>query len=306
MSTISKEIKPKVSCINLGYYQVKASEDISFKSKAKETIDDMKMAQGDFIEYNGKNYIMEVGQPMLESDKTTNELTKIFVLNVLAKQYDEATEGNFNVLLTSPPISFRQQSQDLPKFLEGEYKIKHNGHPMTINIKKVVVLPETFLVYTVNNPSKLKGKKTLIIDVGGRTTNICLLTDCKFSLDDYATIPKGMYHIDSTIAKKINSAKYTNYSDNDVSMERDQKSNILDENKSLVEEVYREHVENIVKEVSVNSWEIDKNAVVLICGGGGIVLEEYIQEAYPNAKLSNDPLYDNLKALEMMSKEVFK
>jgi hypothetical protein len=307
MSVNSKEIKPKVSCINLGYYQVKASGDISFKSKAKSTIDDKNLASGDVIEFNGKNYIMEIGQPMLDSDKTANDLTKIFVLNVLAKQYDEQENaGNFNVLLTSPPISFKKQSQDLPKFLEGEYKIKYNGKPMTINIKKVVVLPETFLVYTVNNPSKLKGKKTLIIDIGGRTTNVCLLTDCKFSLDDYFTISKGMYNIDQSIAKKINTANYTSYNDEDIDLLRKQNARVLDDNKELIEEVYREHVDSIVKEVSINSWQIDNNTVILICGGGGIILEEYIQESFPNAKLSNDPLYDNLKALELMSKEVFK
>lgn len=302
----SNSIKPKVSCINLGYYQVKASGDISFKSKAKSTIDDRNLAAGDVIEFNGKNYIMEVGQPMLDSDKTTNDLTKIFVLNVLAKQYDDENGGNFNVLLTSPPISFKKQSVDLPKFLEGEYKIKYNGKPMTINIKKVIVLPETFLVYTVNNPSKLKGKKTLIIDIGGRTTNVCLLTDCKFSLDDYFTISKGMFNLDQNIAKKINTANYTTYIDEDIDLLRKQNAKLLDDNKELVEEVYREHVESIVKEVAINSWQIDNNAVVLICGGGGIVLEQYIQEAFKSAKLSNDPLYDNLRALEVLSKEVFK
>jgi hypothetical protein len=192
--------------------------------------------------------------------------------------------------------------------IQGEVKVGYtaNKEEQLENIKKVVVLPETFLVYTVNNPSKLKGKKTLIIDIGGRTTNVCLLTDCKFSLDDYFTISRGMFNVDLTIAKKINTANYTSYNDEDIDLLRKQNAKVLDDNKELIEEVYREHVESIVKEVAINSWQIDNNTVVLICGGGGIILEDYIQEAFPNAKLSNDPLFDNLRALELMSKEVFK
>ena len=294
----------ETSCINLGYYQIKASNNIVFKSKAKLTTDNNNLALGDILELDDKKYIMEIGQPMLKSDKTTSELTKVFVLNVLAKQINETNKGNFNVLMTSPPISFAKQSKDLPEFLQGIYNIKYNGKPYTININKVVVLPETFLVYTVNNPAKLEGKKTLIIDIGGRTTNICLLTDCKFSLEDYITISKGMYYLDNKIAKEINN-NYTTYSGSDIDLLRKQNAKVLEDNSEIINSVYKQYIEEAALEIQKNSWQIDDNTIVLICGGGGIILEQQIKQVFSNAQLSNDPLFDNLKALELLSKEVF-
>lgn len=302
-----KESKSKIACINLGYYQVKASNDVCFKSRAKITIDDKNMSSGDILEYNDKKYILEIGQPVLDGDKTSSELTKVFVLTALAKMND-SEDGEFNVLLTAPPISFEQQSKQLPEFLEGEYSVKLNNKPIEIKINKVVVLPETFLIYTVNSPSKLKNGKTLIIDVGGRTTNICILNNCKFSLeDDYTTIPKGMYHICNSIAQGINKDKFTTYDDEDISGYIETRSKMVDDNIDKFEKGYRDHVEEIAKNIAIKSWQIDQYTNVLVTGGGGMVLEDYIkEELFPNAKLSNEPLWDNLKALEVMAKGVFK
>lgn len=306
MAQTQTKTKPKVSCINLGYYQVKANENICFKSMAKTTIDDNQISEGDTIKLNDRKYILEVGQPMLESDKTTSELTKVFVLNVLAKQMKEKNEETFNVLLTSPPVSFKRQRDELPLFLKGRYDIQYNGEEKSILINEVVVLPETFLIYTVNSPNKLKGKKTLIIDIGGRTTNVCLLTDCKFNLDDYITLPQGMYHIDTSIANEINSENYTSYNFTDIELLRKGNADLLIDNEDILDRIYTNHVEEILKQIQIKSWQIDKYSNILICGGGGTILEENIQQVFPNATLSNDPLFDNLKALEMLSKEIFK
>lgn len=302
-------MKPITSCINLGYYQIKANQDICFKSKAKVTTDEHNIASGDVLELDDKKYIIEIGQPMLEGDKTTSELTKVFVLNVLCKQLEGESEGVFNLLVTSPPISFKRQSKELPGFLEGEYNVKYNKEEKKIAINKVVVLPETFIAYVVNNPSKLKNKKALIIDIGGKTTNICLLTDCKFNLDDdYVTLTKGMYHINGKIAKILDENEYTTYSDNeeDIELLRENNSDLLTTYKNEIDAVYSEHAEQILKAIQKKAWQIDNNNPILICGGGGILLEKYIKEIFPHATLSKDPLYDNLNALELMAKGMFK
>lgn len=299
--------KPKVCCINLGYYQVKASNDVCFKSKAKITTDDKQLAMGDILELNGVKYLMEDGTPILEGNKTQDEKTKAFVLNALAKQLDNNEDSAiFNILLTSPPSYIRGQSKELPEFIEGEYNIVYNNKPLKITINNAIVYPETFIVYMVNNPSKLKGKKTLIIDIGGKTTNVCLLMDCKFNLEDYITLPQGMYHLDTNIYKMINSTEYTTYKQDDIDMFRNQNAKILDKYKKEIHEIYMEHVKEIVKEINIKSWEIDSYTNILICGGGGLVLEDAIQEVYPHARLSNEPVYDNLRALEVLAKGVFK
>lgn len=301
--------KPTVANINLGYYQTKADNGICFKSRATETSKNQNLTLGDIIELGDKCYILETGNPVLVGDKTISPLTKIFVLNALVKMMGkEESEAIFNVAISSPPVSYSLQKEQLPLFLEGTFDIVYNNVAKKIIINKVIVYPETFIAYLVNSPTRLKDKKVIIIDIGGKTTNICRLDKNKFSLkDDYITIQSGMFNIDSKIAGLINSQDLeVNYQEDDVSYIRENNTNKWKKYFNLAEGVYRKHSEDIFSNIRKNSWNLDEDYIVLVCGGGGTVLIKYIQELFEGAKLSNDPLFDNQKALEVISKGVFK
>ena len=70
-------IKPRTAAINLGYYQIKANDEICFKSRAELTSDNHNITGGDMLELEGNKYVLEVGNPLLEGDKTVSPLTKV-------------------------------------------------------------------------------------------------------------------------------------------------------------------------------------------------------------------------------------
>jgi plasmid segregation protein ParM len=61
----------------------------------------------------------------------------------------------------------------------------------------------------------------------------------------------------------------------------------------VINEVMRDHVNDIKKQVMKNKWDID-NIDIHFVGGGSIILEKYIGELFPHATIT-DNIFDNVK-----------
>lgn len=298
---MNKDLKINGACINLGYYQVKASNNITFKSQLKVTKDKHNLVGLDVIEYDGVKYIVGTGEAALDFNKTKSISNKIFVLTALAKMIKKEKEGIFNILITTPPLAYDTQSELLPEYLKGNYEVVYKDEVKNILINEVQVVPETFITYLVNDAEYLKTKMTVIIDIGGRTTNICRLTDNTFVADeDTISFNEGMYNIDLNIAKEALIRLEKSYDGDFIDLLRKNNDAGWKEIHPIAEEVYKEHVKKIIDMITKNNWIVDENCEILLCGGGSIHLEKQLKEAFPNARLSNNPLYDNLYGLEAL------
>lgn len=160
--------------INNGYYNVKADNNLIFKSAYIE-IDpksDEYYSSKDMLEFNGKYYIVGDGMGDYDMDKTLTEANKIFILNVLVKRLElsKKTSGNFTLLLSAPPRSLKGQKIKLYDYLKGIYEVGYHDTKYTIIIEDVRVYPEAILAYIVNKPKFNFRNKVVVIDIGGCVT----------------------------------------------------------------------------------------------------------------------------------------
>jgi hypothetical protein len=153
----------------------------------------------------------------------------------------------------------------------------------------------------------LSGKNVIVLDVGGLTTNGVLIKDGTFTKDDVFMLRHGMYHLDFDICQYLmgnNLDSGFNCVAEDVQYFRDNKDEILE--CEGVMDIYRKFIDEIVEAMDDKNWNYGKWDA-LITGGGGKVLFEIIQGfALPRARLSFDPLFDNLRGLELLSRQVWK
>lgn len=302
-------------CINNGYYSYK-TKNLTFKSCCTKTLYDLNIKNNKYITYDNETYIVGVGNPNLNMDKTFTEESKILMLYTLAN-YTSIKE-NFNLILSCPPISYETQAKQLPMYLRGKYDVIHMGVNKQITINEVFISPETFIVYPINNMDYRYDDSTVfIIDIGGFTTNICKISNGEFTSEDFVTIQNGMWHLDFKISQYLN-AQYSsiNCSVNDIQILRDKglflngnkDINYMDVEKSNIDFIYQNFCDNIINACIQKQWNINIDTYhKLVTGGGGKILFPYIKEIYfNNATLSNNPIMDNYYGLEYIKKQVFE
>lgn len=298
----------KIIPINNGYFNYKSIDKKIFKSRLEKSLCNGVTTSCDTLTLDdGETYIVGEGDTNIDKDKTTNsKFTKILILNMLGKFINNTcTSETFNVLLSTPPGMYKNQVKALPSFLNGKYNVIHNNVPKEIIINNVKVYPETFIVY-LNYQEKYKNKNLLIWDIGGFTTNVVLIRKGTFTVNDYITIPHGMYHLDEKISQYL-SSKYLeqDFTIDDIQYLRDANDSIMFDEQPYIDELYNKHIEAIIKKIELKQWsyQIYEN----FCTGGGCkILFDNIRTKVNKVELSPDPLFDNLKALEKLAVKELK
>lgn len=296
--------------INNGYSFIKSDFGLTFKSSYKEASLNQYSIGTDLLTYEGKTYIIGEGATVIAKDKTDNIATKLFVLNMLCKHMENSYSEHFKVYLTAPPMTYSAQKDALPQYLLGAYKVNHNGKNKEIYIDSVTVYPETIMAYIANNPSSFK-RPVLVIDVGGLTTNVAYIKNGVYSKDTIISFANGMYHIEDAVCDYLNDEYWNLDLDSSKMFEflqhgiyiGDGKENIIETKKEGIDNIFSGFVDNIYRKIAIKKWSPDM-CDILVTGGGGKALFEVIKKQYPHAKLSNDPIFDNLNGmLTFISKE---
>jgi len=296
----------KTVAINNGYYQYKSMDKHMFKARIKKCLCNEAQSNCDILTIDEQSYIIGEGDFCIDNDKTSNENNKILILNMLAKFIDSDKEKEtFNVYLCTPPSLYKNQSEALPSYLKGTYKIVANDKPIEITINNVQVFPESFIIY-LNYQEKYKNKNLIIFDIGGHTTNIVLIKKGVFTNEDYITIGNGMYHIDDKICQYLNGKHLdTTFNIDDIQYLRDIGDNLLTAEEPELFKIYDDYVSELVNAMQLKQWNI-KYYEKLCTGGGSKILYENMENVFDRIELSIEPLFDNVKALEKLASKKVK
>ena len=66
--------------------------------------------------------------------------------------------------------------------------------------------------------------------------------------------------------------------------------------------IYNGLLDNIIYESKIKQWNM-KNAEIIVTGGGGLSFIDIIKQKYPQAILSNNPIFDNYNGLSIIARE---
>lgn len=268
-----------ILAVDLGNFNVKTSEEVIFQSRFRPVTDEF--SNGECLLFNNKLYEMEIGS----FDNTFNKAQKNYLPNLLYAIYRsiEADISNINLVL-GVPASNAKLSTKFKNELEGKtFNFNYGASERVVNIEKVATVAEGLSsFYTL--PKEERQKDVLLIDIGGRTVNICTFTQGK-NIEKF-TIPQGTIDIFNDVAN--------NYNANGNNATVEEAIRLLNAN---ILEATTEKNNFIIK--MLNSIKLKINDIetynIWVTGGGSLELKEELKEYIKNYKYVDDPLFSNVK-----------
>ena len=288
-----------ITVIDLGNYNVKGinleGKQTSFKSNVSRDYE----AYPDgfnYINIDGEYTFFEKGNFSKEYIKTKKDYIAqlLYAISKLNEDKD-LIETNLTLLL---PIAEMEHNKKYVEDLKGKefnFTVKTSKKVIKkIKIKDVFVVPEGYASYFTLEDS-IKKSNVLILDIGGRTTNLVAMDNGKPQVLNTYKIGVLDFYLK---LKNINADKEYKLEDIEKAIN---KGDIKVSRKYLAA-----FTNDIINEVSINV-NLNHYNNVIFTGGGSLIIEDVIKENLPKqCILAKEPLYTNIKGSLIAAKEIWK
>ena len=288
--------------VNLGNYAVKTSTGVHFLSKFIESNGFYRNE----INYDGKTIVVGEGEFQTDYKKSMKENTLPLLYSALALSNKE--EQCFQLVLGLPIQQYKNNKDELIKLIEDNRAktVEVNGKKRDIFITDVAIAPEgASAYYNLSKECKasIEKKQLVIVDIGGRTTDVCLFKDKK--IKQYKTIPGGMLNIYGDIVSTINELYSQNF-DLEDGEEVLKEGLFLDgeyKDVSFIKIILKRQFDSIFKELQLN-FNVDKG-YVLLTGGGAPTFRKAFSNRLKNLIISSDNVFDNVKGFKRVGEQLW-
>lgn len=284
--------------VDIGSFATKTSKMINFESKVS-SIGNLVMNEYEFI-LNGEKYFIEEGTNETEYRKIlrNNYMKLLYSALVLSK-----CDRNVELVLGLPISQYREDKDQLIEMicktpiLRGEV----NGNKEDYFIKKVDVYPEG--VGAV--PSGFTG---IVVDIGGRTTDTCLITqhNNKRKIDLPGSEPFGTIGLYSNFIAAINSKYGLDLKINDA--ERMLRNGLKLDGKPtdilFAKQIFFNFIDDLINKLQVD-YSLKTNDI-MFTGGGSLLLEGIIKKRLPAATIAKNGVFANALAFERFGEEIWR
>lgn len=282
--------------VDLGFYGVKTSTKRNFISKISES----NGFSSNEILINGKKLAYGVGEFETNYLKSQKESTLPLLYTALSFEKEQV----YQVVLGLPIQQYKKNKKNLMELVTNNKVANVNGQDIIIS--DVEVAPEgASAYYNLNSDirSEIGNKQLCIIDIGGRTTDVCIFQN---GIKDYTTLSTGMLNIYSDIITKTNEV----YSQ---SLKLEDGEEILkdglfiygkNQDISFIQPILKKHFDSIFKELQLR-FNTDKG-FVLLTGGGSLILKQPFKNRLNNLIVSPDPIYDNALGFARVGEQLWQ
>ena len=283
---------------DLGSYNIKNDKKNIFTS-CFQIWDGNNTIGEDLLEYNGVTYAMGKGS----FDNVFNKAKKNYMPNLLFSldKYTKKNTLETDIVLGLPLDNLGVTNSIRDDLAGKEFEYKLNGVQKKISIGKVAVVGEGIGAYYTIDESDRKDSDIILIDIGGRTSNI--VTFRKGKLETKFTVPKGSIDLFDNLATHYNNTNGYNKVAEDIE-ELINKKVITD-----TDEVVR------IKEIFLNSIlnEIDRKLdrrmfIHYFSGGGSLLIEKQIEELEKKdyeIKFIENPVFANVLGNKLLAEAMW-
>ena len=292
---MSEKVKILLSILDLGNLNVKGINQDGEKENFKSNISRDYESYADAFKYtliNGEYTYFEKGTFNLEYIKTNKDYTAQ-VLYSISKLHNDIDDIKTNLTLLLPISEMKEKTKyiDTLKKKVFEFTVKNSKKSdKKVTIEDVLVLPEGYVSYFVLQ-DEYKTSSIIIIDIGGRTTNLVAMINGEPKL--LKTLKIGVIDFYSKI-RELNSDKEYNLED----IERLIKEGTI----KVTEKQLAEFANDILNEIKIYV-KIEHYKHVCFTGGGATVIEKIIKAKLPqNCFILDDPLTSNIRGALIASK----
>lgn len=280
--------------IDIGNYATKTSERVIFDSKVSLT----NILGNNAIEIGGTSYQVGQGNYDTEYRKVSKESYLIFLYTAIL----QSTNDIDNQIVLGLPIGQYKEDKEVLKGLilsNRHYKGRYSNKNRELFITEVEVYPE--------GPGAVANDFTgILIDIGGRTTDICyIIGGIKKKIENYKSIPQGTLNLYSSFISSLNSKHGLDLKLNDAEriLKNGLKVDGLAVNISSSMDSFKEYIEELIKQLQLD-YSIKTNEVALL-GGGSELLYNPLKKRIPNSFLVNDPVFANARIFKEVGESIW-
>lgn len=248
------------------------------------------------INFNGELFIIGEG----DYDTNLNKLSKENLLPMLCLAAGLSTKEEFIRVVLGLPINQYRSNKNKMLEIIAENKIlnfKLNGLDRCICIEEASIFPEgvaTYYSLDIEKRKALVDQDLIILDIGGRTTDIALLkAGKKRSVAKSTSLDVGMINIYNDMINEINSL-YTlglNIEDAEGILKNGLEVDGEKQDTSFIKNIVKNNIEKVFKELNI-SYPV-RTSPLIVTGGGGKSFFKSLKKRYPTAQLVEDNLFSN-------------
>lgn len=284
-----------ITVVDLGNYNVKAMNSLAVKSIFKSNISrDYESYPDAFkhIKIDGEYTYFEKGPFSMEYIKTKKDYTAQLMYSI-ASLNGEVDEIKTNLTLLLPISEIQEKNKYIDgikgKTFDCSVKLKTKRNKKII-IEDVMVLPEGYVIY-FKLGEKYKTSSIVIIDIGGRTTNLVAMVNGEPKV--LKTLKIGALDFYAKI-RELHADKEYNLED----IER-----LIKEGKIVVTDKQIAQFANDILNQIKQHIKLEHYEHVLFAGGGALIIEKIIKDILPdNCEIVDEPLESNMEGAMEASK----
>ena len=234
----------------------------------------------DSFKYENEKYITNSGR--FENNFIKHE--KENFLGLMYYAISRVTQENkIDLAIGLPAGQYNSRKTELKDFiLNNNRKIIDNRE---IHIKDVIVIPEAYGVKT--NGLISKTNKTLVIDVGGGTTDIALFENGKFKGEESRSIKFGLLDVYRETKNYIDDKYNLNITLEDAKKYFDGELDLLNKDTYYKVDIVKAALKKIINELRGLYANISSYNIVLT-GGVATVLYQTFKKIYPQTEILDD------------------
>lgn len=294
--------------VDLGNCNIKTSKGIIVPSLITRG-ENYLISTGYQLEFN--NEILIIGEG--DYDTNLDKISKENLLPMLCLALGLSTKEEFIRIVLGLPINqYRSKKDKMIEVIEDNkiLNFKLNGIERTIYIEDAAIFPEgvaTYYSLDVDKRRELIEKDLIVLDIGGRTTDIALLkAGKKRSVAKSTSLDVGMINIYNDMINEINSL-YTlglNIEDAEGIIKNGLEVDGEKKDTTFIKNIIRNNIEKVFKELNI-SYPV-RTSPILVTGGGGRSFFKSIKNRYPSAQIIEDNLFSNALGYKKVGEKLWR
>jgi plasmid segregation protein ParM len=303
---------------------VGAGLDLTYRSELTTYVDPI---QNLIVTIDGKKHFVgdlairqsEIVSRSLSENHAQEKNTKVLLLTALALYVQNESE-EFNIITGLPPSYYLANKEILVSLIKGTHRITINldgsdcEKTIIVNNVKIIPQPMGTLFYKLFDAKgviadkELSRSKAGIIDVGFRTTDFSVVDKLEYIDKLSYSTPTGMANAYALIAEYLRN-QFRIYKENYELEEIVQKGRIKVAGKvHSLEQIKKDVFEQVSAKIltEMNSiWDIREMDLILLSGGGGKMLADFLLPELKTANLIEESQMANVNGYLKLGHKIF-
>ncbi|MFL0167628.1 hypothetical protein [Candidatus Clostridium helianthi] len=293
---------------DFGSCNLKTSEGIIIPSKVKKCTNFFGTEY--LVELEEESYIIGEGEYDTILDKTKKEN----FLPMLCAALGMSTKEQVVRVVAGLPINqYKSKAKEkLEQIIQDNRMLnfKLNGIERHIIIENFAVTAEGIATYyslPVEQRKELKDKDIILLDIGGRTSDIALIkAGKKRTIGESTSLEIGMINIYKDIINEVNS-RYTlglDIEDAEYILKHGLEVDGIKQETRFIKDILLNNIKKVFKELNV-CYPV-RTSPILVTGGGGEAFFKAIYRRYPTAKMVDNHMFSNAIGYKKVGEKLWR